>query len=274
MRILRDCTKGSMCEPRYDFCYLDGAHQWEPDALALLLATKLLRPGAWMMVDDLNLRLRGCHDGWEASYGDRSDEELDTPQVGMAFDLLAKAHPDLEHFMLSNSGHIGWARKVGPAPPIWFPDGVVCGAIACAWCEARDGAAIEWHMPLMDGVSVEEHGSSALIRSTVMDPSAVIRNPIAKNPIAAGREIDFVSLRIRLLMPAMATLQLFWVGQNDEYFHEERSARCGVRALGDAQDLAFRLRGPANARTIRFFRLDPADGPCTMLLERITVGGR
>jgi predicted O-methyltransferase YrrM len=269
MRVLRECTKASVCEPRFDFCYLDGAHQWEPDALAMLLVAKLLRPGAWMMVDDLNFILRGCHDGWEASYGNRSDEELDTPQVGMAFDLLARTHPDLEHFVLTNSGHIGWARKVGQAPPSWFPDGVVCGAVAGAWSETRDAADVEWNTPLMDGVFIREQDRSVLIRSTTMDPSVVIRNPIV--PV---REIDFVTLRIRLLMPDMATLQLFWIGGNDDHFLEERSVRCGVRALGDPLDLSFYLRGSPHARTIRFFRLDPADGPCAMLLERLTVGGR
>jgi hypothetical protein len=258
-----------VCEPRFDFCFLDGAHEWQPDALAVLLMTKLLRPGAWMMVDDLNFKLRDCHPGWEAQFADRSEEELDTRQVGMVFDLLVKTHPDLEHFMLSNSGHIGWARKVGQAPASWFPDGVVCGAIAGSWSETCDGVAVTWDAPPTEGVVIEEQGKAVLIRSTITDPFVVIRNVIEP-----AREIDFVSLRVRLLTPDMATLQLFWIGGDDEHFDEARSTRCAVRSLGDAQDLTFCFRGSAHARTIRLLRLDPADGPCVMLLERLTIGGR
>ena len=34
------------CVPIYDFCYLDGAHNWTIDGLAVFLIEKLLRPGA------------------------------------------------------------------------------------------------------------------------------------------------------------------------------------------------------------------------------------
>ena len=269
MRILRDRTKQGQCEPRFDFCYLDGAHEWEPDALAVLVMAKLLRPGAWMAIDDLNFKLRGCHKGWEATYGHRSDEELDTMQVGTVFDLLVKTHPSLEHIMLSNSGHMGWARKVGAASPTWLPDGVVCDAIAGSWSKTYDGAAVTRDAPSIDGVVLEPQGGSVLIRSTITDPSVTIRNPI--DPM---REIDFVSLRIRLLTPDMETLQIFWIGADDRNFHETRSSRCAVRAFGDVQELSFWFRGSARARTISWFRLDPADGPCVMLLERVTIGGR
>jgi predicted O-methyltransferase YrrM len=267
LRLLQERTKGGACEPCFGFCYLDGAHEWQPDALAVLLMTRLLRPGAWIMLDDLNFKLRGCHPGWDA--GNRSDEELDTPQVGLVFDLLVKTHPDLERFMLSNDGHIGWARKVAPTPPMWLPDGVVCGAIPASWTQSYDGAAITWHVPPIDGVSIEEQGRSVLIRSTIDDPFVVTRNPIEPLP-----EIGFISFRVRLLTPAMATLQLFWIGGDDEHFHEERSIRCGVRSLADMQDLTFRFRGSAHDRAVRLLRLDPGDGPCAMLLERMTIGGR
>ena len=52
--LLRVQTRETRCEPCYDFCFLDGAHLWEPDALATLLVTKLLRPGGWLLLDDLH----------------------------------------------------------------------------------------------------------------------------------------------------------------------------------------------------------------------------
>ena len=39
--------------PRFDLCYLDGAHRYV-DALAFFLVDRLLRPGGWVIFDDLN----------------------------------------------------------------------------------------------------------------------------------------------------------------------------------------------------------------------------
>ena len=40
-------------EPVYDFVYLDGAKHWTIDGLAVVLVEKLLRPGGWLLMDDL-----------------------------------------------------------------------------------------------------------------------------------------------------------------------------------------------------------------------------
>src|SRR3954453_16138725 len=32
LRKLQEQTRGGVCEPAFDFCYLDGAHEWQPDA--------------------------------------------------------------------------------------------------------------------------------------------------------------------------------------------------------------------------------------------------
>jgi predicted O-methyltransferase YrrM len=38
----------------FDFVFLDGAHSWFVDGLAFFLADMLLRPGGWILFDDLN----------------------------------------------------------------------------------------------------------------------------------------------------------------------------------------------------------------------------
>ena len=267
--VLLEQTKGRVCEPNLDFCYLDGAHEWQPDALAVLLMTKLLRPGGWMMIDDLNFKLRDCQPGWEITFADKSADELDTRQIGMAFDLLVKPHPDLEHFMLTNDGHIGWARKIANTPASWFPNGVACDTVAGAWSEAYDGAALTWDVPPMDGVFIEAQGNSVLIRSTIPDPYVVIRIPI--EPL---RTIDFVTFRLRLIEPDLDFLHLYWLGVDDWFFGEDRRSRCAVRSPTGTQDLTFFIRGSAQARKIRLLRVDPGEGACSMVLERMTIGGR
>ena len=68
-------TSEGVCSPCLDFCFLDGAHEWGADALATFLVAKLLRPGAWLALDDLDFKLRGCQPGWETVFAGRSDKE-------------------------------------------------------------------------------------------------------------------------------------------------------------------------------------------------------
>ena len=39
--------------PEYDFIFLDGSKNWSSDGLVAVLAEKLLRPGGWLLLDDL-----------------------------------------------------------------------------------------------------------------------------------------------------------------------------------------------------------------------------
>src|SRR4051794_19988960 len=41
-------------DPQYDFCYLDGSKNFNVDGLAVVLVEKLLRPGGWLLMDDLD----------------------------------------------------------------------------------------------------------------------------------------------------------------------------------------------------------------------------
>ncbi|WP_071517598.1 class I SAM-dependent methyltransferase [Geitlerinema sp. PCC 9228] len=104
-------TQDNICTPIFDFCFLDGAHQWETDGLAFALVAKLLKPGGWIVFDDLNFVLRGCIPNWREEFGHLSDRELDTPQVEMVYELLVKQHPDFTDFAITHGGRMGWARK-------------------------------------------------------------------------------------------------------------------------------------------------------------------
>ena len=48
----RSDTHGNV-DPCFDFVYLDGAKNWTIDGLAVVLVEKLLRPGGWLLMDDL-----------------------------------------------------------------------------------------------------------------------------------------------------------------------------------------------------------------------------
>ncbi len=108
-RIRAASTTGE-CIPEFDFCLLDGAHEFLPDALAFTLVAKLLKPGGTLVLDDVNFHLRQVPN-WADFFANRSDRELDTEQIRMVWDLLVRQHRDFEAFRLTQEGRVGWARK-------------------------------------------------------------------------------------------------------------------------------------------------------------------
>lgn len=108
--LIRAQSHEDICEPLFDFCLLDGAHEWEPDALAFTLVAKLLKPGGWIAIDDINFCLRMIPN-WKETHGSHTDRELDTFQMGRVYDLIVKQRQDFTDFHITHNGRIGWARK-------------------------------------------------------------------------------------------------------------------------------------------------------------------
>ncbi len=112
MKIIEKQTTEGICRPCFDFCFIDGAHSWETDGLAFFLAGKLLRPGGWLLFDDLYWT-------YESSMGlkdsemvrNMPEEERATPQVKKIFTLLAGQHPDFGNARVNDRW--GWIQKKG-----------------------------------------------------------------------------------------------------------------------------------------------------------------
>ena len=97
--------------PRFDFCYIDGAHNWYTDGFAFFLVDKLLKLGGLIIFDDLY---------W--TYGSSPSlkntnkviqmpqDEKSIPQILKVYELLVKPHPAYGEFMVKD----GWsyARKI------------------------------------------------------------------------------------------------------------------------------------------------------------------
>lgn len=81
--------------PQFDFVFFDGAHTWSGTGFAFLLAEKMLKPGAWVVFDDLDWTIRWSLDRKksqkqrskirESNYTER---ELVTAQVNKVWNLL------------------------------------------------------------------------------------------------------------------------------------------------------------------------------------------
>ncbi len=92
--------------PQFDFCFLDGAHDWFTDGFAFLLVDKLLKPGGLIVFDDLDWTfdsspmLRGTD-----KIKNMPVEERETAQIRKVYELLVLPHPSYGDFVTKN----GWA---------------------------------------------------------------------------------------------------------------------------------------------------------------------
>jgi predicted O-methyltransferase YrrM len=93
-------------EPRFDFCYLDGAHSWFVDGFAFFLIDRLLFPGGWIVFDDLDWTYAVSPTLKETEkVKSMPQEEKETAQVRKIYELLVKSHPSYGDFTIKD----GWA---------------------------------------------------------------------------------------------------------------------------------------------------------------------
>jgi predicted O-methyltransferase YrrM len=106
-------TKDYICEPMYDFCYIDGPKNWTVDGLAFFLVDKLLRPGGWILFDDYS---------WTYGWSEQSEtdgisnrqlgvDELNQAHIERIFQLLVMQHPSYSEFKIQDEDW-AWAHKV------------------------------------------------------------------------------------------------------------------------------------------------------------------
>jgi predicted O-methyltransferase YrrM len=112
MRLIEGRVVEGRCQPLFDLCFVDGEHTWDTDGLAFFLVEKLLRPGGWMVFDDLEWTFATSPTLRDSELA-RSlpEDERTTPQVGRVFTLLVRQHPGFGEFRVRNGR--GWARKAG-----------------------------------------------------------------------------------------------------------------------------------------------------------------
>jgi predicted O-methyltransferase YrrM len=100
-------------QPEYDFIFLDGSKNWSTDGLAVVLAERLLRPGGWLLLDDLGWNYeKHCEAPrhYEIEIAKLSDEERIQPHLRAVFDLLIRTNPAFDQFVIQDNWW-GWAHK-------------------------------------------------------------------------------------------------------------------------------------------------------------------
>ncbi len=92
--------------PRFDFCYIDGAHDWFADGFAFFLVDRLLKPGGLIIFDDLDWTYESSPTLKDTQRVKRMpQDEKSTPQIRKVYELLVKPHPAYGEFMEKD----GWA---------------------------------------------------------------------------------------------------------------------------------------------------------------------
>lgn len=96
-----------------DFCYIDGGHTWSSTGFAFCLVARLLKPGGWIIFDDLDWTYATSPALSNRSRVQHlSDEERTTPQVRKVYDLLVKTDSSFCDFV--DDGRWAFARKAVP----------------------------------------------------------------------------------------------------------------------------------------------------------------
>ena len=106
--------------PRFDLCYIDGAHDWFVDGFAFFLVDRLLRPGGWIVFDDLNWTYASSPAlGRTERVRAMPEDERTAAQVRLVYDLLVKSHPNYHNFR--TEGDWAFAQKTDGAPGATAP---------------------------------------------------------------------------------------------------------------------------------------------------------
>jgi len=128
--------------PVYDFIFLDGAKNWTTDGLAVILAERLLRPGGWLLLDDLGWRYGKPGRGpqhYDIQLDQLSADEREQPHLRAVFDLLIKTNPSFDRFRIQDDWW-GWARK-SPVESRHNGGGVLSGRLRPAGAAAAPPVA-------------------------------------------------------------------------------------------------------------------------------------
>lgn len=76
--------------PEFDLCYIDGAHTWDGAGFSFLLVDVLLKPGGWVIFDDLDWSISRSPAATKDAkrYSQYSEEEKQAKQVRDVWQIL------------------------------------------------------------------------------------------------------------------------------------------------------------------------------------------
>ena len=107
-------TVEGVCEPIFDFCFIDGSKNWTIDGFAFFLVDKLLRESGTILFDDYGWSYSEHNDKQVTdgiSHREMSEDQLHSPNIKLVFQLLVMQHPNYSNFQIDDESW-AWARKI------------------------------------------------------------------------------------------------------------------------------------------------------------------
>jgi predicted O-methyltransferase YrrM len=108
--IMEQTDDTGQCRPLFDFCFVDAFHSWEMTGIDFFLVDKLLKPGSWLLFDDLGWSFENSP-SWRELPATKAmaPEYRSAQQVGDVFRYLVMQHPAYENCRIDKDW--GWAQK-------------------------------------------------------------------------------------------------------------------------------------------------------------------
>jgi len=122
----------------FDFCYINVAHTWYEAGLAFCLAERLVRPGGWIVFNDLRYTFRESRSKDDHRVKRMPADEQSIPQVERVFTLLAQANPYFGFYR--RVGRFGFAQK---RSALWSPEQRAGHSVEVAVSQAADRAHVD-----------------------------------------------------------------------------------------------------------------------------------
>jgi len=107
MKLIEANTRAGHTTPQFDFVFIDGGHTWDSDGFSFLLADRLLRPGGYVLFDDVVWIPSEC--AGEAWVDELPESERNVAHVEKIFNLLVVTDSSYDGFELD--GVWAWAHK-------------------------------------------------------------------------------------------------------------------------------------------------------------------
>lgn len=105
----------NICQPIYDFCFIDGSKNWTIDSSAFFLVDKLLKQDGWILFDDFKWTYakklsKGKSHSDGISIREMGEDERNVPHIELIFRLLVMQHPNYSDFNITDKNW-AWAHK-------------------------------------------------------------------------------------------------------------------------------------------------------------------
>ena len=139
---------------RFDLCYIESGHTWTEVGLAFCLLRYLLRPGGWVVLNDIPYTFRTSRNHISSRVLQLPEEEQVTPQVERVFTLLVMRDNNFDTFR--RIGRFGFARKRDQTSPDSSADLLIENQVCAAASLARKDPHLRQRLLLYPASTMHE----------------------------------------------------------------------------------------------------------------------